>query len=77
MEKKIRQRMNVIDLLARGDASYFAMLKKLRKLENQYDAVLQTLPADQQDIICDYLTLCEEMSERKLELACTFMRFPE
>lgn len=77
MENKVRRRMNTIDLIAKGDAEYHRMLKEVRQLEKQYDMILQTLSADQQDIVCDYLSLCEEMSERKLELACTFMRFPE
>lgn len=77
MTKQIQNRMQVIDLLANGDHVYFAMLKELRTLERCYDAVLSAIPPEQRDILCDYLSLCEEMSHRKLELACTYMRFPE
>ena len=53
------------------------MLVKIRTLEKKYNAVLQTLPADKQDIICDYLSLCEEMSWRMLEFACeTLIKTP-
>lgn len=77
MKEKMRQRMDTIELLAKGDKEYCQMLQEMRELEKQYDAVLRTLPADQQNILCDYLSLCEEMSYRQLELACTYMCFPE
>ena len=53
-----------------SDPEYYAMLVRLRALEKKYDAVLQTLPAEKQDIICDYVSLCEAMSWRMLEIAC-------
>ena len=71
------ERMYTIDLLSKGDEVYYAMLMELRQLERQYLAVMNTLPVEQQDIITDYLDLCEEMSRRQLEIACTHMRFPE
>ena len=46
-------------------------------LERKYNDVLSELTTEQMDIICDFLTHCEAMSDRLLELACTYMRFPE
>lgn len=77
MDEKVRIRMYGIDLLAKGDDMYYRMLKKMRDIEQKYDRVLGTLPADQQDIICDFVSLCEEMSLRKLEIACSYMEFPD
>lgn len=77
MKQKIRGRMDAIDALAMGDDQYYAMLKEMRILEKCYDRVLSSLPRDAQDTVCDFVSLCEEMSLRKLELACTYMKFPE
>lgn len=77
MHEIMRRHMDTVDALANGDDQYFALLKEMRRLEKQYNEVLHTLTADQQNIICDFVSLCEEMSWRKLELACTHMRFPK
>ena len=53
------------------------MLQQCAELEAKYDHVLNELSTEQMDIICDFLTHCEAMSDRLLELACTYMRFPE
>lgn len=77
MDEKTRQRMAVIDALSNGDDQYAAMLKDMRVLEQEYNNVLHTLTGQQQNAVCDYISLCEEMSWRKLELACTHMIFPK
>ena len=56
-----------------SDPQYQTMLMKMRILERKYDAVLQTLPEAQRDIVCDYVALCEEMSWRMLETACEIL----
>ena len=52
------------------DSQYAMMLEEIRILENRYEAVLQTLSMEQQDIICDFVSQCEAMSWRMLEFAC-------
>lgn len=37
---------------------------------------MNALATEQMGIIRDFLTHCEAMSDRLLELACTYMRFP-
>ena len=46
-------------------------------IEAGANAITYTPPTAQMDIICDFLTHCEAMSDRLLELACTYMRVPE
>ena len=53
------------------------MLQENAELEHKFNAVLSELTTEQMDIICDFLTRCEAMSDRLLELACTYMRLPE
>ena len=53
-----------------NDPQYRAMLEENRILEKKYFAVLETLPEEQQDIINDFVMLCEDMSWRMLEIAC-------
>ena len=59
-----------------SDPRYRAMLMEIRILEKKYDAVLRALPEKQQDIICDYVSLCEEMNWRMLEIACEMNKTP-
>ena len=77
MNQNIYNRMDMIDLLAKGDDTYRRMLQENAALERQYDQVLSTLERDQQNAICDFLFHCEEMSRYVLEIACTYMRFPD
>ena len=77
MDEQVQRRMKLIELLAKGDEEYSRMLRENRELERKHDEVLQTLPTEQRDAVCDFVTQCEEMSWRILELACTYMRFPE
>ena len=58
------------------DPQYRAMLEENRNLERKYEAVLRTLPVEQQDILCDFISLCEAMSWRMLEFACEQMKPP-
>ena len=58
-----------------SDPQYAAMLLKLRTSEAKYNTVLSKLSVKDQDIICDYVSLCEEMSWRALEFACQTMVF--
>ena len=70
-------RSDILYQMAKTDAQYTEMLHRCAELEAKYESVLQILSTEQMDIICDYLMLCEAMSDRMLELACTYMRFPE
>ena len=59
-----------------SDPQYRVMLGRIRILEKQYDAVLKALPEDQRETVCDYVSLCEEMSWRMLEIACKQNKTP-
>ena len=77
MERGIQQRKLAVELLAGENSQYQMMLQENAELERKFNAVLSELSTEQMDIICDFLTHCEAMSGRLLELACTYMRFPE
>ena len=53
------------------------MHSEMLELEKRYDKLLSGLPYDQQDIICDFVSLCEGVSWRMLEIACALMNFPK
>ena len=59
-----------------SDPQYRVMLGKIRILEKRYDAFLKALPEDQRETVCDYVSLCEEMSWRMLEIACKQNKTP-
>ena len=62
--------------MAQKDPQYAQMLKQLGELEQRYEEVLQTLPTEQQDVICDFVSQCEAMSWRMLEIACEDRKKP-
>ena len=70
-------RWDILHLLASNDEKYKSMLKTCVELEEDYNRVLGEVSTEQMDILCDFLMHCEAMSDRMLELACTYMRFPE
>ena len=61
--------------MAQTDPAYRRMLLRLRKLDREFDRVMQTLPYADRDIVSDFVSLCEEMSSRMLEFACENMDF--
>ena len=77
MDEIVAQRMETVERTAKNDLVYRKMLAELRPLEKRYFEVLRTLPTDQQDIIYDFVSQCEEMSWRMLELACMNTYFPK
>ena len=72
-----KYRKDIINLMAKTDGVYTEMLRQCVELEAKYDRVLSVISTEQMDTVCDFLTHCEAMSDRLLELACTYMRFPE
>ena len=72
-----KQRYDMIDDISKQDSNYQAMLIKMRQLEKGVDDVVSALTMEQQDLVWDFVMLCEEMSNYKLQLACINMVFPE
>ena len=64
MDAAARKRYDFIWNVTQTEASYYPMFQTMAELEPKYDAVLQALTPEQQDIICDYVSLCEAMSQR-------------
>ena len=70
MAVQVQVIMENVRKMAAADPQYRQMLLDMRVIENRYNTVLATLSAEDQDTICDFVSLCEEMSWRMLELAC-------
>ena len=62
--------------LAAEDPQYQQMLMELRVAEKKYNELLSAMPMEEQDIIFDFVSLCEGMSWRMLELACEIKESP-
>ena len=63
----------VIDALADRDIIYQNQMRKLVTLEKQFDKVVGKLPDQDRALIWDYVMLCEDMSQRKQQLASKHM----
>ncbi len=53
-----------------SDPEYARMLVQLRTLESQYKTALEQLDFEQQEVIRGFVSQCEAMSWRMLEIAC-------
>lgn len=61
--------------MAQEDPIYRMMLRQLKELDRDFDRVMQNLPDRDRDVVSDFISLCEEMSTRMLEVACESMEF--
>lgn len=77
MNNYTRKKLDLIDSIANADAKYSRMLRKCGTLEKKFDEVVKKLSNEDQDVAWDFVMHCETMSRHVLELACTYMEFPQ
>jgi len=65
----------VIDALADRDIIYQNQMRQLILLEKRFDKLVGSLPDQDKALIWDYVMLCEDMSQRKQQLASKYMVF--
>lgn len=70
-----RQRLNTLWGISQTDSEYKDMLLQMRELERKYEDVIEKLDHMDRDIVCDFVSLCEAMSWRILEIASQKMIF--
>ena len=63
--------------LSQAETEYRRMLEEIRELEKEYESALALLPKKQEDAVRDFLSHCEAMSWRMLQIACSMMDFSE
>lgn len=63
--------------MAQSDPAYRMKLLHLRKLDREFDRVMQGLTNEDRDVVSDFISICEELSTRMLEVACENMEFCE
>ena len=76
-QELIRQKYWQVWNRTQSDPEYARMFAEMAHLEAQFEAVMEQLPHDQQDIIRDFVMHCEDMSRRMLECACEELLFPD
>ena len=75
MEKEARLRMDALEAIAKQDPLYQQLLQQLALQEKEYNLALHQLEDRERNAVCDFVSQCEEISWRMLELACEHMRF--
>ena len=75
MTENQRQRLYALWDQAQTDLKYKDMLKEMRELEKRYELVIDTLLEGDRATVCDFVSLCEAMSWRILEIAAQKMVF--
>ena len=75
MRENIRQKMEQIDKLSLKDEKYAQMLAECVIKERAFDRFTSELTDEQQDLVWGFVMHCEDMSIRKLEIACEHMEF--
>lgn len=76
MKPEERARMDRLEEIAKWDIHYQVLMQELREIERKYNLVLHDLDYQQRNVVCDFISQCEEISWYMLELACRHMRFP-
>ena len=69
-QELIRQKYWQVWNRTQSDPEYAHLLQQMGGLEQQFEAVMEQLPYEMQDIIRDFVTQCDDMSRRMLECAC-------
>ncbi len=64
----LEEELDFVDTLTKLDPAYRQMLQMCRILEKQFLTVLKNLSAEDNDLVWDYVMLCDDMSQRKLKL---------
>ena len=75
MEQEILYKSTLIDSLADRDSIYQHQMRQLAALEKRFDKVVGNLSDQDRALVWDYVMLCEDMSQRKIQLACKYMVF--
>lgn len=70
MEDKLAK----IEELTEKDLQYRRMMQDYKALEKKFDKMVGQLPDDVRGVVWDYVMLCEDISVRKLQLACTMIK---
>ena len=77
IDETVRKRAWKIWELSQTDGRYRKMLMDIRALEKEYEAAIAMLPQKQEDLVREYVSQCEAMSWRMLQIACAIMQFPD
>jgi len=59
--------------LSQTEAEYKKMLIEVRELEKEYEAAIGCLTEEQEKAVRDFVTQCEAMSWRMVQIACSIM----
>ncbi len=71
MDRKAK--LECVDAMAKVDPEYQKMLTECRAVEKQVLQFLETVSTEENDLMWDFIMLCEAMSSRKLWLACNWL----
>lgn len=77
MVEAVAKKLERVEELANRDEVYCLLMDELRDLEQQFDAMTEELPMEKRNLIWDFVMQCEDISARKLEVACRNMEFPD
>ena len=77
MDIILKEKLDYIDHLVAEDFRYREMLSRCSVLEKQFDAMVKALPDESRALAWDFVMLCEDMSRRALEIACTHMEITQ
>lgn len=77
MKEEIRKKMDRIEELAKEDDLYLHLMAELVPLEEDVNMLTETLSQRKRGILWEFVMQCEEISRRKLEIACQHMKFKD
>ena len=76
MDHSIETKMEILDAIADMDPVYQLQLRQLMEKEKRFDQMIGALSDEQRAVAWEFVMLCEDMCQRKQQLACQYMKLP-
>ena len=68
MASQLSNKIEAIELIARQDAEYCRLLERCVAEEDAWLEVMEALPAEQAETICQFLSACMDLVDRKINV---------
>ena len=77
MNEELKMKLAKIEELAKEDDLYLHLYGELSPLEEDVNLLTETLSQKKRAILWEFVMQCEQISRRKLEIACKHMEFKD
>lgn len=76
-DKKVIDQITCVEIMARKDQEYMALLEECLSLEDAFLEVMQEIAPRQAGVIYDFFSAYSDLQEFRLKIACHYTHLPE